>query len=148
MVDIILKNITEISKQEWLLLWQDYQRFYQAQISEEVSEKTWEKLTGFELESMYGFAALIDGKVVGFVHVIEHESSWTVRPYAYLQDLFVHPAYRGQGVARKLIERVYQAAQQRNCDRVYWLTQESNHQARVLYDKVAKKTGFIQYRMD
>lgn len=50
-------------------------------------------------------------------------------------------------MARKLIEHVYQVAQQRNCDRVYWLTQESNRQAQVLYDKVAKKTGFIQYRM-
>jgi len=30
---------------------------------------------------------------------------------------------------------------------VYWLTHESNHKARLLYDKVAKKTGFIQYRM-
>lgn len=96
---------------------------------------------------MYGFAALIDQKVVGVVHVVEHESSWTMRPYAYLQDLFTHPDYRGQGVARKLIEHVYQVAQQRNCDRVYWLTQESNRQAQVLYDKVAKKTGFIQYRM-
>jgi len=92
---IQIKSLEQISQPEWLFLWQDYQRFYQTQISEEVSENTWDKLTNYELDSMYGFAALIDGKVVGIVHIIEHNSSWTVRPYAYLQDLFTHPDYRG-----------------------------------------------------
>ncbi|HJF27716.1 MAG TPA: GNAT family N-acetyltransferase [Acinetobacter lwoffii] len=137
----------KVPQQEWLVLWKGYQKFYQTEISEEVSSNTWSKLTSPEQDNMYGFAALIGQKVVGLVHVVEYESSWTMRPYAYLQDLFTHPDYRGQGVARKLIEHVYQVAQQRNCDRVYWLTQESNRQAQVLYDKVAKKTGFIQYRM-
>ena len=96
---------------------------------------------------MYGYAAVKDGVVMGIVHVIEHESCWTLKPYAYLQDLFVDPSERGQGVARSLIEQVYTQAMQRQCDRVYWLTQESNHLAQQLYDKVAKKTGFIQYKM-
>ena len=30
--------------------------------------------------------------------------------------------------------------------RVYWLTHESNDVARALYDKVAERSGFIQYR--
>jgi hypothetical protein len=30
-------------------------------------------------------------------------------------------------------------------DRFYWHTQESNTRARVLYDKVARFTGFIRY---
>ncbi|WP_180053597.1 GNAT family N-acetyltransferase [Acinetobacter sp. YH12236] len=144
---IQIKSLEQISQPEWLFLWKGYQTFYEAQISEEISENTWAKLTSAGQDNMYGFAALIDEKVVGLVHVVEHDSSWTMRPYAYLQDLFVHPDYRGQGVARALIQHVYDVAKQRNCDRVYWLTQESNHKARLLYDKVAKKTGFVQYRM-
>lgn len=148
MTDIIIQDISKIPQQEWLKLWKAYQIFYGAQLSDEISANTWSKLTCPEQDNMYGFAALINGKVAGLVHVVEHESSWTMRPYAYLQDLFTQPPYRGQGVARKLIKHVYQVAQQRNCDRVYWLTQESNHQAQILYNKVAKKTGFIQYCMD
>lgn len=94
---------------------------------------------------MYGFAALFEQQMVGFVHVVEHDS-WTFRPYAYLQDLFTHPDYRGQGVARLLIEQVYMEAKKRQCDRVYWLTQEANQTTQILYDKVAHKTGFIQYK--
>ena len=30
--------------------------------------------------------------------------------------------------------------------RVYWLTHETNTDARALYDKLAERSGFIQYR--
>ncbi len=96
---------------------------------------------------MYGFAALINGKAAGIVHVIEHDSCWSIQPYAYLQDLYTDELYRGQGIARKLIEQVHLYTQERSCDRVYWLTQQDNATAQRLYDQIAKKTGFIQYRI-
>ena len=37
------------------------------------------------------------------------------------------------------------AARERGADRLYWHTQEGNARARVLYDKVARFTGFIRY---
>ena len=49
------------------------------------------------------------------------------------------------GIAQQLIQQVNQTAQQRECDRVYWLTHEDNLQARQLYDRVAKRTDSIQY---
>ncbi|MFY7867376.1 MAG: GNAT family N-acetyltransferase, partial [Roseateles sp.] len=30
--------------------------------------------------------------------------------------------------------------------RVWWLTHESNAQAMLLYDRIADKSGFVQYR--
>ncbi len=139
--------LEQISQSQWLPLWQAYQEFYQTKLAEEVNNSTWQRLTNPAFNSIYGVAAILDQQVVGIVHVVEHDSCWTLTPYAYLQDLFTHPDYRGQGVANLLIQHVYQVAEQRNCDRVYWLTHESNRQAQLLYDKVAKKTGFIQYRM-
>ncbi len=35
--------------------------------------------------------------------------------------------YRGMGIAQQLIQQVNQTAQQRECDRVYWLTHEDNY---------------------
>jgi ribosomal protein S18 acetylase RimI-like enzyme len=66
--------------------------------------------------------------------------------YCYLEDLFVAEAARGRGLGRTLIEAVYEKAQAANASRVYWLTQASNAEARMLYDKVADNLGFIQYR--
>jgi GNAT superfamily N-acetyltransferase len=85
---------------------------------------------------------------VGLVHHIRHRSCWTAGDYCYLQDLFVAPAARHAGVGRKLIEHVYALAAREGCARVYWLTHETNSVAMLLYDRIAKRTGFIQYRKD
>ena len=144
---ICIQPLTEISYHEWMPLWEAYQAFYSVQLSDAINRLTWQRLSQSKYEQMYGFAALINQKVVGIVHVVEHESCWTLQPYAYLQDLYTAESLRGRGIARELIEHVKTYTQQRQCDRVYWLTHESNELAQKLYDQVAKKTGFIQYRM-
>lgn len=53
---------------------------------------------------------------------------------------------RGGGAGRALITAVEQAARAKGASRIHWLTQEDNHSARALYDKVAERSGFIQYR--
>lgn len=63
-----------------------------------------------------------------------------------LQDLFTAEAARGQGVGRALIEAVYERAREHKAARVYWLTHETNTAAMALYDEVAERSGFVQYR--
>jgi GNAT superfamily N-acetyltransferase len=60
--------------------------------------------------------------------------------------LFVLPEARGKRIGRALIEAVYDRARVAGASRVYWLTQEGNATARALYDKLAERSGFIQYR--
>ena len=85
-------------------------------------------------------------RLVGLVHHIQHRSCWTVGDYVYLQDLFVDPDVRGTGLGRALIEHVYARAAESGASRVWWLTHESNAQAMLLYDRIADKSGFVQYR--
>ena len=40
----------------------------------------------------------------------------------------------------------FEKARAAGASRVYWLTHETNTDARALYDKVADRPGFIQYR--
>lgn len=144
--NIQIKPLLSEQYQEWLHLWKAYQTFYQADISEPITANTWEKLIDQDQQHIYGFAAFKDDQVVGIVHIIEHDSCWTIQPYAYLQDLYVNENFRNQGIARHLIEYAQQVTNQRGCDRLYWLTHESNETAQLLYDRIARKTGFIQYR--
>jgi hypothetical protein len=48
-------------------------------------------------------------------------------------------------VGRALIGAVAAQAREAGAARYYWLTQEGNAVARMLYDKVAQYNGFIRY---
>ena len=126
----------------WEVLARGYKTFYQESEPDEAYEQTWRRLTaGTEL---HGLGARLDGRLVGIAHYLFHPAVWGGQA-CYLQDLFTDEAARGRGAARALIEGVAAAARARGADRFYWHTQESNARARVLYDKVARFTGFIRY---
>jgi GNAT superfamily N-acetyltransferase len=55
------------------------------------------------------------------------------------------PELRMKGVGRKLIEYVYARAITEGCQTVYWHTHETNLTAQQLYNRVANRSGFIQY---
>ena len=46
----------------------------------------------------------------------------------------------------RLIEAVYEKAKAAGASRVHWLTQFENARAQILYDEVADRSGFMQYR--
>ena len=129
----------------WLPLWRGYQAFYKVDIPADVSAVTWSRL--LDPAEPMGAALAWDGpRAVGLVHHIRHRSCWTVGDYIYLQDLFVSPEARGLKIGRKLIEYVYERARAQGCARVHWLTHESNTDAMLLYDRIATRSGFVQYR--
>lgn len=129
----------------WLALWEGYQRFYRVDIPSAVTQRTWERLLD-HAEPMACAVAEQDGELVGLVHYIFHRSTWTTGDYCYLQDLFVQQDRRATGHGRRLIQHVYDAARAHGASRVYWLTHETNADAMKLYDQVAERSGFIQYR--
>lgn len=129
----------------WEPLWQGYLTFYKSSLPAEVTEETWRRLND-PAEPMHGLAAEHDGRIVGIVHYLYHRSTWTTGNYCYLQDLFTAEEARGQGAGRALIEAVYEKARADGASRVYWLTHETNTAAQALYEKVASRSGFTQYR--
>jgi GNAT superfamily N-acetyltransferase len=138
--------LTPVDWADWLPLWQAYLTFYEATIPPETTRVTFTRLIDLA-EPMGGFIARNElGHAVGIAHWIMHRSCWTVGDYCYLQDLFVMPTQRGLGIGRRLAEAVSNEAQSRGCSRVHWLTQETNVQARNLYDQIGVRSGFIQYR--
>ncbi|MDE3739340.1 GNAT family N-acetyltransferase [Metapseudomonas resinovorans] len=129
----------------WLPLWQGYQRFYKTEIAAETTAVTWQRFLD-PAEPMHAALAWQDGKVVGLVHFIYHRSCWTTGDYCYLQDLYVAEGLRGSGIGRQLIEHVYAQARAAGASRVHWLTHETNTDAMQLYDRIADRSGFVQYR--
>ena len=145
MPDITIRPVRADERADWEPLWRGYLDFYRASVTEETTAVTWARLRD-PAEPMFVLGAFTGGRLRGIAHYIFHRSCWTVGNYCYLQDLFVAPEARGLGLGRALIAAVEEAARQAGASRLYWLTQESNSAARALYDQVAERSGFIQYR--
>lgn len=131
---------------QWLVYWLKYQEFYKVDLDEDVTLKAWERFFDNN-EPMYCAVALDGDKVVGFVNYTYHRSTWAKNNFCYLEDLYVTPEVRGKHVGKQLIEFVHEQAQQQECGRLYWHTQETNLRGQKLYNWVAEKPGVIEYRM-
>ncbi|MDQ0511932.1 GNAT family N-acetyltransferase [Ancylobacter amanitiformis] len=130
----------------WRPLWQAYLTFYEAELPEAVTQTTWRRLMD-PAEPVRGALAFDEaGRAVGLVHWLFHRSTWAEGDYCYLNDLFVDGDQRGKGVGRALIDHVHADAAAQGAVKVYWLTHETNTTAQRLYNAVAERTGFIQYR--
>lgn len=143
--DVVVKPVGEGERAAWEPLWAGYLTFYKTSVPVATSDVTWSRFHD-PAEPMHLLGAYVDGKLTGIVHYIFHRSTWAPGNYCYLQDLFVDDGARGLGLGRALIEAVYDKARAAGANRVYWLTHETNAQARILYDQVAENLGFIQYR--
>lgn len=140
-----IRPLTVGDRAAWEPLWAGYLQFYEATLSPEMTDLTWRRLHDAN-EPMHVLGAFEGAALIGIVHYLFHRSTWTAGNYCYLQDLFTAPAGRGRGAASGLITAVYDRAREAGASRVYWLTQEGNKTARALYDKLADRPGFIQYR--
>ena len=142
---MIIRPICPEDYDAWRPLWHGYLEFYETSVDDIVYDLTFDRLSASDHPNQCAFVAEMEGALVGLVHYIIHPHNWKVEDVIYLQDLFTHPDHRDQGIARALIEAVYRVADDNATPTVYWMTQEFNHTARRLYDKVANVTPFIKY---
>lgn len=146
-MSVQVRRLAERDKQGWLPLFKGYIAFYKATVSDDVIEQTWQRLVEGQPDFHIALVAVDDAdRPVGLAHVLFHRSTWSPSHYCYLEDLFVDPQQRLKGVGRALIEATYREADARKCTRTYWATQEFNYRARALYDQLATKSVFVQYR--
>ena len=141
------RRLAARDKPVWTELFKGYITFYKSTVADDVIEGTWQRLMAGEPGFHIALVAVDEQDVpVGLAHVLFHRSTWSPTWYCYLEDLFVDPAARAKGIGRALIEATYAEADARGCTRTYWATQEFNYRARGLYDQLATKSPFVQYR--
>lgn len=75
-------------------------------------------------------------QVVGFALFFPTFSTWLCRPGMYLEDLFVMPAFRKQGVAKALLQRLAEICGERQYGRLEWSCLEWNELAKGFYRRL------------
>ena len=149
MTDALIRPVIGTDREKWQILWDGYNEFYarvgDTALPDYISDTTWSRFFD-SYEPMHALVAERGEDLLGIAHFLFHRSTISIEPVCYLQDLFTAKDARGKGVARGLIEAVYDRAQQAGCAKVYWQTHETNETAMGLYDKIAEKSGFLVYR--
>ncbi len=131
---------------QWAEMWRDYLAFYETEVQDSTFQSTFARLLGDDPNDFSCFVADLDGQLLGLTHYLFHRHAWKEESVCYLQDLYARPEARGTGVGRALIEAVYEEADRQKAPSVYWLTQENNHTARKLYDRIGKLSPFLKYQ--
>ncbi len=78
--------------------------------------------------------ALVDGEPVGYAIFFQNFSTFLGRPGIYLEDIYVRPDTRGQGIGKKLFCTVARIAHDRNCGRMEWCVLHWNKPSIEFYD--------------
>lgn len=87
---------------------------------------------------------------VGYAVFFETYSTFLARPTLYLEDIFVLPEYRGNGIGSALLHHCIRLAHERGCGRMEWTVLDWNTKAQRVYEKLGgrKLAEWFLYRLD
>lgn len=80
------------------------------------------------------------GEAAGFALYFHNYSTFMARPGIYLEDLFVRPARRGEGLGKALLVELARLAVERGCARLEWSVLDWNEPAIRFYRSLGAKT--------
>jgi GNAT superfamily N-acetyltransferase len=143
-MSITFHNYEHIPFPAWRVMWLDYIGPTASNLPEDVHQHTYSRIES-NRDGLLGLIAVTD-RPVGFAHYYFHPSSYSLTDACTLEDLYVSPNARGQGVGRGLIQAVTAQAKAANAPALHWKTRRSNTTAQSLYESLAVRTEFICYR--
>ncbi|MBD9649479.1 GNAT family N-acetyltransferase [Ensifer sp. ENS09] len=144
---LTIRAATGGDEADWRRLWAGYVAFSGSELAEDIIDSTWNRLID-PVAPLFARLAILDGQVVGFAICQEQLATFFRHPICYIEDLYVEPAARGQGVARAMIDDLIAHCQDKGWDRLYWYTEADNATARRLYDRYSGTDEHVRYKVN
>jgi GNAT superfamily N-acetyltransferase len=83
--------------------------------------------------------AFANGVPAGFAIYFFNYSTFLAKPGLYLEDLFVTPEFRGQGIGKALLLHLAKSANARGCGRMEWSVLDWNQPAIEFYESLGAR---------
>jgi GNAT superfamily N-acetyltransferase len=141
-----LRKIQLTDKIKWKKLYRGYANFYKVEMNEKILQTLWNWLHDKNHE-VEGLVYEVDGNIVGFAHYRRMPRPLRGQNIGFLDDLFVDPDHRGQGIGKKILNELKKISKSKGWNLIRWITHDDNFIAKSLYDKVAQKTSWDLYEM-
>ena len=143
----MIRNIQIKDKDEWRELYQGYANFYKVEISKITLDTVWNWLLDQNHE-LSGLVYEINNKLVAIAHYRRMPSPLRGKEIGFLDDLYVHPDFRGRKIGEEIINKLNHISQEKGWGLLRWITRNDNHNAKSLYDRVAKKSTWDVYELE
>ena len=146
------KHITVTSpslenRDEWEKLYYGYADFYHMPMNQDILNTVWSWIFDSNTKFYCLFAKDESGIGLGLMHYREMPSPIQGTMVGFLDDLFIKPDCRGQGIVDLLYETLTKEAINHGWSYVRWITADNNYRGRGVYDKIAEKTYWLTYQM-
>jgi len=98
----------------------------------------------------HAILAEADGRAVGIAIWYYVVSTFAARPVLFLEDIFVEPGHRGQGIGLALLRQLAGIARDEKCLSMEWNVLNWNQPAIYFYQRIGARpvTDWTVYRME
>ena len=143
----MIRDIEIKDKVEWEKLYYGYADFYKVEITEKILNTLWNWLHDSKHE-LNGLVFELDKNIVALAHYRRMPSPLRGKDIGFLDDLYVHPDFRGRKIGEDIINKLNEISKERGWGLIRWITRNDNHSAKALYDRIAKKSTWDVYELD
>jgi GNAT superfamily N-acetyltransferase len=133
--ELSIRPVTELDADHWISLVNalaDYEKL------DRPTPDAVDRLKAHALADVPKFTAWLvwlNDKPIGYCVFFETYSTFLAKPTLYLEDLFVHPDYRGAGVGRHVWNALEDEVLLRDCGRMEWTCLHWNMLGINFYEK-------------
>lgn len=144
-----IETVTAQTFERVLPLIAAYQRFYKAEPDEGRNRTHFGRLLEDHAAGIQFVALDEAGQALGFATLYFPLGSVTPGVACLMNDLFVVPETRGQGIGRALIRHCLSYAKAHGFPKIHWQTALDNQIAQRLYDSLpTTRSGWYTYRLE
>lgn len=145
-MNILVADLSEQDKAQWQALYYGYAAFYKVPMNEEILDTVWSWIFDAD-QAFYALVAKDDaGLCVGFMHYRAMPSPLRGKWVGFLDDLYIKPELRGNGIVDTMYEALNRSALDKGWPYMRWITAENNYRGRGVYDRLADKTQWVTYQ--
>ena len=145
---ISVSRLQAADRADWEVLYHGYAEFYQVPMNDQILNTVW----GWIHDDDNPFFGLIardeNGKALGLMHCRQMPSPLRGALVGFLDDLFVDPEARGQGVVEALYEALNRLGREQGWPFIRWITAQDNYRGLAVYDRLSTRTHWVTYQKD
>ncbi|WP_252225444.1 GNAT family N-acetyltransferase [Clostridium sp. ZBS2] len=123
---------------------------YEKMLDEVVATEEILRESIFENNRAHALIIEFNNKVIGYIIYFFNFSTFIGRAGLYLEDIYIDPEYRGNGIGKEAFETLVHIAKEEKCERMEWVCLDWNESSLNFYESIGAKqmNEWIIHRLD